>query len=263
MSQRNRFFIPREDKRLGERYQLLEHLGDGSYGWVWRAEKLDNHRDCRRQDPEGTGSEKRRLGRRGGSASTSQPTRTWSASTGWAECHRNASGTSIEMEYFPERHAGQSAGHRGARLRHQLCQDPWDSTSKWWLGSSICTNSECRTATSSPRTCWFPGDRAKITDFGSSILPEDMYTRTRENGGTILYSAPEIVGTTRRGRGREEIFRADIYSLGVLLYHLVTSATAPRHAEPSRQVCPVPSPARDQSLGVPGAGGSDPAVPGP
>ena len=32
MTQRNRFFIPREDKLLGERYQLLEQLGDGSYG---------------------------------------------------------------------------------------------------------------------------------------------------------------------------------------------------------------------------------------
>ena len=42
MTQRNRFFIPREDKKLGDRYQLLEQLGDGSYGWVWRAEKLEN-----------------------------------------------------------------------------------------------------------------------------------------------------------------------------------------------------------------------------
>ena len=43
MTQRNRFFIPREDKRLGHSYQLLECLGDGSYGWVWRAEKLATH----------------------------------------------------------------------------------------------------------------------------------------------------------------------------------------------------------------------------
>ena len=41
MNQRNRFFIPREDKLLGEQYQLLEQLGDGSHGWVWRAEKVE------------------------------------------------------------------------------------------------------------------------------------------------------------------------------------------------------------------------------
>jgi eukaryotic-like serine/threonine-protein kinase len=74
-----------------------------------------------------------------------------------------------------------------------------------------------------PQNVLVSGDQVKITDFGASILPEDMYARTRENGGTILYSAPEIVGTTKRGRSREVLFAADIYSLGVLLYHLITS----------------------------------------
>ena len=55
-----------------------------------------------------------------------------------------------------------------------------------------------------PQNVLVSGDHAKITDFGSSILPEDMYARTRENGGTILYSAPEVVGSTRRGRSRAE-----------------------------------------------------------
>ena len=102
-----------------------------------------------------------------------------------------------------------------------------------------------------PQNVLVSGDHAKITDFGSSILPEDMYARTRENGGTILYSAPEVVGSTRRGRSRAEVFSADIYSLGVLLYHLVTSrvphdtlsqvarhAPFPRPREINRSVCP-------------------------
>ena len=102
-----------------------------------------------------------------------------------------------------------------------------------------------------PQNVLVSGNHAKITDFGSSILPEDMYARTRENGGTILYSAPEVVGSTRRGRSRVEVFSADIYSLGVLLYHLVTSriphdtlsqvarhAPFPRPREINRSVCP-------------------------
>ena len=35
-----KFFVPRADRRLGERYELVECLGDGSYGWVWKAQRL-------------------------------------------------------------------------------------------------------------------------------------------------------------------------------------------------------------------------------
>ncbi len=73
-----------------------------------------------------------------------------------------------------------------------------------------------------PHNILVSGDTAKITDFGSSVWPEDMYARTRENGGTILYSAPELASTLRRGRSMQDLFLGDIYSLGVLLYHIVT-----------------------------------------
>jgi serine/threonine protein kinase len=42
-----------------------------------------------------------------------------------------------------------------------------------------------------PQNILVSAERVKVTDFGSSVLPEDMYARTRENGGTILYSAPK------------------------------------------------------------------------
>ena len=32
--------MPGTNKRLGDKYLLLECLGDGSHGWVWRAERL-------------------------------------------------------------------------------------------------------------------------------------------------------------------------------------------------------------------------------
>jgi serine/threonine-protein kinase len=74
-----------------------------------------------------------------------------------------------------------------------------------------------------PQNILVSAERVKLTDFGSSILPEDMYARTRENGGTILYSAPEIVGATLAARDASARYLSDIYSLGVLLYHLVTA----------------------------------------
>jgi serine/threonine-protein kinase len=74
-----------------------------------------------------------------------------------------------------------------------------------------------------PQNILISAERVKLTDFGSSVLPEDMYARTRENGGTILYSAPEIVGATLSTRDSSARFLSDIYSLGVLLYHLLTA----------------------------------------
>src|SRR5271166_3330104 len=74
-----------------------------------------------------------------------------------------------------------------------------------------------------PQNIFVSAERVKLADFGSSVLPEDMYARTRENGGTILYSAPEIVGATLATRDASARFLSDIYSLGVLLYHLVTA----------------------------------------
>jgi serine/threonine-protein kinase len=65
-------------------------------------------------------------------------------------------------------------------------------------------------------------DLVKLTDFGSSALPEEIYVRTRENGGTVLYAAPEFSDSVSRKGSFEELLRGDIYSLGVLLYQLLT-----------------------------------------
>jgi serine/threonine-protein kinase len=74
-----------------------------------------------------------------------------------------------------------------------------------------------------PHNILLAGEAAKVTDFGSSLQPEEMYVRSRENGGTILYSAPEMLGILGPGRRRSDPFLADIYSLGVLIYYLLTS----------------------------------------
>ena len=42
MSQ-NRFFVPSADRRLGDKYELIECLGDGSHGWVWKAHRLSDN----------------------------------------------------------------------------------------------------------------------------------------------------------------------------------------------------------------------------
>lgn len=42
MNIKSAHFLPGTNKRLGDKYLLLECLGDGSHGWVWRAERLQD-----------------------------------------------------------------------------------------------------------------------------------------------------------------------------------------------------------------------------
>lgn len=249
MNQRNRFFIPREDKKLGDRYQLLEQLGDGSYGWVWRAEKLENREIVALKIPKEQGASNDDLAE--GSALVNKATHPNVVGVYWmGRVSPEREWYAIEMEYFPSRTLAQllDNGERGFVSSYAKILGIYEQILEGvrYLHELGMSHGDIK-----PQNVLVSGDRAKITDFGSSVLPEDMYARTRENGGTILYSAPEVVGSTRRGRGRKEVFSADIYSLGVLLYHLVTSrlphdtlsqvarhAPFPRPREVNRSVCP-------------------------
>ncbi len=42
MNVKSAHFLPGTNKRLGDKYLLLECLGDGSHGWVWRSERLND-----------------------------------------------------------------------------------------------------------------------------------------------------------------------------------------------------------------------------
>lgn len=62
-------------------------------------------------------------------------------------------------------------------------------------------------------------DRVKITDFGLARAAEDLrLTRSGMVAGTPLYMAPE------QARGEELDHRADLFSLGVVLYEMATGA---------------------------------------
>jgi hypothetical protein len=63
-------------------------------------------------------------------------------------------------------------------------------------------------------------ERVKLTDFGLARATEDVrLTRTGQVSGTPLYMAPE------QARGEDLDARADLFSLGVLLYELCTGRT--------------------------------------
>ncbi|WP_414569515.1 protein kinase domain-containing protein [Nostoc sp. CCY 9925] len=221
MSRKSKFFIPRPDRRLGDRYELLECLGDGSYGWVWRSQRLEDNQIVAVKIPKEQ-------------SATNEELAEGSALVG-AELHPNVIQVFwmgrvpperewyvIEMEYFPSLTLSQllDKGEQGFVASYKRILDIYQQV---LAGVEHLHRLGMSHGDIKPQNILVSGDQVKLTDFGCSVLPDDMYARTRENGGTILYSAPEIVGSSVKGRSAETLFKADIYSLGVLIYHLVTA----------------------------------------
>ncbi len=249
MSSKKRFFIPRDDRKLGNRYELLEPLGDGSHGTVWRAARLEDNQIVAVKIPRAQGASTEHL--KEGTPLIGRDPHPNVVSVYWMNwVPPTRDYFAIEMEYFPSHtlaemlDSGQSGFVSSYSKLLSLYQEVLNGVAH--LHELGMCHGDIK-----PHNILVSGDTAKITDFGSSIWPEDMYARTRENGGTILYSAPELASTLRRGRTMEELYSGDIYSLGVLLYHMVTGdlphdtlnqvvnhSPFPRPRELNTSVCP-------------------------
>jgi eukaryotic-like serine/threonine-protein kinase len=216
-----KFFVPRADRRLGGRYELIECLGDGSYGWVWRAQRLSDGAIVAVKIPKAQGKRNEDLAE--GSPLVGQPPHPCVVDVYWmGRVPPEREWYAIEMEYFPSMTLAQllDSGDAGFVASYDKLLGVFEQVLR---GCAHLHRVGMSHGDIKPQNILVSDDRVKLTDFGSSILPEDMYARTRENGGTILYSAPEIVGATMSTRDNDARFLSDIYSLGVLLYHLVTA----------------------------------------
>jgi serine/threonine-protein kinase len=221
MSRKNRYFIPSADRKLGDRYELLECLGDGSYGWVWKAQKLTDNTIVAVKIPKAQGSKNSELAE--GENLLDQPAHPNVVSVFWmGRVPPEREWYAIEMEYFPSHTLARllDEGEHGFTASYKKILDLYTQVLAGvnYLHSLGMSHGDIK-----PQNILVSGDLAKLTDFGNSLLPEEIYTRTRENGGTVLYSAPEFAGAIHKQRDSNRIFKGDIYSLGVLLYHLVTS----------------------------------------
>jgi eukaryotic-like serine/threonine-protein kinase len=216
-----KFFLPRADRRLGDRYELVECLGDGSYGWVWRAQRLSDGAVVAVKIPKAQGKRNEELAE--GSPLVGQPSHPCVVDVYWmGRVPPEREWYAIEMEYFPAVTLAQllDAGSHGFVASYDKLLGVFEQVLE---GCAHLHQIGMSHGDIKPQNILVSADRVKLTDFGSSVLPEDMYARTRENGGTILYSAPEIVGATFSTRESASRLSSDIYSLGVLLYHLVTA----------------------------------------
>ncbi|MBK6812940.1 MAG: protein kinase [Sandaracinaceae bacterium] len=216
-----KFFVPRADRRLGDRYELVECLGDGSYGWVWRAQRLSDNAIVAVKIPKAQGKRNEELAE--GSPLVGQASHRCVVDVYWmGRVPPEREWYAIEMEYFPSVTLAQllDKGDEGFVASYDNLLGVFEQVLE---GCAHLHRVGMSHGDIKPQNILVSADRVKLTDFGSSVLPEDMYARARENGGTILYSAPEVVGATLPTRETNARFLRGIYSLGVLLYHLVTA----------------------------------------
>ena len=218
---KQRFFIPKTDRKLGDRYELLECLGDGSYGWVWRAQRLADNAIVAVKIPKEQGSKNQDLAE--GKFLIGKEPHSNVVEVYWmGRVPPEREWYAIEMEYFPSQTLARllDEGEQGFVGSYSRILKVYEQVLS---GAAHLHSLGISHGDIKPQNILVLGDRVKLTDFGCSILPEEIYIRTRENGGTILYSAPELAGTIWHKQKSADLFKGDIYSLGVLLYHLVTS----------------------------------------
>ena len=223
MNIKSAHFLPGTHRRLGDKYLLLECLGDGSHGWVWRSERLSDGaivavkipKDLTKEDRHlAEGKELLDIGRHPNIVQITDmgripPENEWFF---------------IEMEYFPSQSLAQKLEQRSRHFGDtfvrlfQIYDQVLDAVNFLASLPTPISHGDIK-----PHNILVgAGDLVKLTDFGSSALPEEIYVRTRENGGTVLYAAPEFSDSVSRKGAFDDLLRGDVYSLGVLLYQLLT-----------------------------------------
>ncbi len=223
MNIKSAHFLPGTNKRLGDKYLLLECLGDGSHGWVWRAERLHDAEIVAVKIPKDLTKDDRLLAE-GKELLTIDAHPNIVRIFDMGRIPPENEWFFIEMEYFPSQSLAQKLEQRNQHFGNTferlfgMYAQVLDA-----VGFLAALPTPISHGDIKPHNILVgAADLVKLTDFGSSALPEEIYVRTRENGGTVLYAAPEFSDSVSRKGSFEELLRGDIYSLGVLLYQLLT-----------------------------------------
>lgn len=246
-------YLPGANKQLGDRYLLLECLGDGTHGWVWRAERLIDGVTVAVKIPKQSTKEVRLLSE-GKDLIGTKPHKNIIQIYSMGPVPPEKEWFAIEMEYFPSESLAQKLEHRTRNFSGtyerllNIFEQVLNAVAHLSTLESPISHGDIK-----PHNILVGlDDLVKLTDFGSSALPEEIYVRTRENGGTILYAAPEYSDCVSRKGSFVDLMRGDIYSLGVLLYQLLTArlphdtqnqvrthAQFPKPGEINSGICPL------------------------
>jgi tetratricopeptide (TPR) repeat protein len=223
-------FRPQIDTSIGNKYLLKEFIDEGSFGAVWKAINLESNEIVALKIPK----------------DQERGDNTLSEGKEFiGSCHKNVVKINwmgrieglflIEMEYF-----------NGHKLSDELCEAGFKSPRTFeeiyklflqildaveYIHSKNICHGDIK-----PQNILTDGKTAKITDFGTSKLIEDLFIKTIDGGGTWAYMAPEVAGSNKR------YLNSDIYALGVLLYKFLTGRTPHETANQLINNTPYPRP---------------------
>ncbi|MHB1537634.1 MAG: serine/threonine-protein kinase, partial [Solirubrobacteraceae bacterium] len=213
-------------RRLLGRYRLVERLGSGGFGEVWRAhDELLNREVALKRILGGDGERAAREAKAAARLNDPAIVALYEVAYEDGVCHLIS-----ELVH-------------GATLAELLAQDALDDADALEIGIALCdalAHAHARGVIHrdvKPQNVLVPGERparapaAKLTDFGGALLDgEQALTRTGDVLGTIAYMAPE------QSEGQEAGPAADLYSLALVLYEALCGENPVRGATPAATV---------------------------
>lgn len=228
MAKRVYDFYPKKDLMLGDKYVLKKYINEGTFGYVWSAINLETEELIALKIPKDQERGDHALAEGIKLIGYYHPN---IIQLKWMG--RLDGVFVIEMEYF-----------KGNSLANELCDYGFKNPKpikeiflifldilegvKFLHSKNICHGDI------KPQNILINEKQVKLTDFGTSKFIENVFIKTVDAGGTWAYMAPEIAGSNKR------YLISDIYSLGVLLYQLLTGRTP--HETPIQVINNIPFP---------------------
>lgn len=214
------------DQRILGRYRLLERLGSGGFGEVWRAHDELLHREVAlKRILSGDGERAAREAKATARLSHPAIVALYEVAYEGGVCH-------LVSELV-----------EGATLATLIAEDALADAEILEIGVALCDalgHAHARGVIHrdvKPHNVLVPdephdrGPAAKLTDFGGALLDgEQALTRTGDVLGTLAYMSPE------QSEGREAGPAADLYSLALVLYEALSGENPVRAATPAATV---------------------------
>ncbi|MUL33950.1 serine/threonine-protein kinase [Priestia megaterium] len=228
MAKRVYDFYPKKDLMLGSKYVLKEYISEGTFGYVWSAINLETEELIALKIPKNQ--------ERGDHALSEGIKLIGHFHPNLIKIYwmgRLDGVFVIEMEYFKGKCLSEELmdnGFKSPKTIKEISLIVLDILEgvKFLHNKNICHGDI------KPQNILFNNREVKLTDFGTSKFIENIFVKTADAGGTWAYMAPEVAGSNKR------YLISDIYSLGVLLYQLLTGRTP--HETPIQVVNNIPFP---------------------